>query len=121
MVSMILTNFNICSKCGINSASNCFKHLLTLPEYFVISFVNKEMAPINIDFNLDLSSFLYPGIKMNSLYNLFAFIYKENGEFFAVRRYNDGWCSFDNGKVIHLKNITVNQNYPYLIIYKLKL
>ena len=117
---MAFTNFNTCNQCGINCKSERGIYLLTLPQFFIVSFVNKEMAVKNVDFNLDLSAYLYPGIQMNSLYDLFAFIHKINGEYRAVIYCLDGWYSYDNKSLIKINNIVVNQIYPYFVIYKLR-
>ena len=51
-----------------------------MPQFLVVSCINKEMAMKNVDFNINLKNFLYPGMPLNGFYDLFAFIYKENYE-----------------------------------------
>ena len=112
--------FYTCNNCGVNNTSKRDIFLLTLPQFLVVSCINKEMAMKNVDFNINLKNFLYPGMPLNSFYDLFAFIYKENYEYCTVIYQYDGWYFFNNQKLTKINVAKVNDIYVYFVIYKLR-
>ena len=74
----------------------------------------------NVDFNINLKNFLYPGMPLNGFYDLFAFIYKENYEYCTVIYQYDGWYFFNNQKLTKINVAKVNDIYVYFVIYKLR-
>ena len=81
--------FYTCNNCGMNIKPKRDIFLLTLPQFLVVSCIRKEMSRKNVDFNINLKNFLYPGTPLNGFYDLFAFIYKENYEYCTVIYQND--------------------------------
>ena len=113
-------DFNTCGQCGMNCKSSQKYYLLTLPQFFIVSLVGKEMAIKNIDYNIDLRNYLYPGIQMNAFYDLFAYIYKENNEYCAVIYQSNGWFFYNTINLQQVNSVNVNGIYPYFVIYKLR-
>ena len=113
--------YDTCNHCGMNAKKICNRYLISLPQFLVINFIGKEMGVKSIDFNLNISSYLYPGMNMNALYDLFAFIHKINGEYCTYIYFPDGWYYFDNRTLIKINNVVnFTQIYAYFIIYKLR-
>ena len=112
--------FLICNNCGINNKPKRFKYLLTFPPFLVVSCIGMEIGMKNVDLNINLKNFLYPGIQMNGFYDLFAYIYKENYEYYTVIYQYDGLRMFNSQKLINNDVAKVNDIYAYFIIYKLR-
>ena len=112
--------FLTCNNCGINNKPKRFEYLLTLPRFLVVSCIGMEIGMKNVDLNINLKNFLYPGIQMNGSYDLFAYIYKENYEYYTVIYQYDGLRMFNSQKLINNDVAKVNDIYAYFIIYKLR-
>ena len=108
-----------CKKCNYNGKGKKEISFINTPEYLIICFEGEEVKEKNLDSLLELSSYKISEIGSN-LYNLYAFISKEeDGKYIAYIKNENYWDLCSNNYTCEKVRVeSFNYCFPSIAIYK---